>query len=149
MSLKTLRRLLLGIDAFLIALLLFTLLKDPYGLIHASAGQTDQPEELWQSVSIPPRKEFADYEKDMRGKGLFRASLAEAAPVAQRSLIDDYQFLGSSRSPSGPRAVVRNVISEKARTLAIGDRIGEYRLIEITPQGLLLDKDGERYELKR
>lgn len=82
-------------------------------------------------------------------RDLFQFGTQEEKPSKQYNLLDDFQFLGRSRSKEGFRAFLKNTVTGETRTVVEGDAIADYRIVEIDSALIRLDKNGEMFELKR
>ena len=143
------QRLLLAANFLLAALLAYSFTGNPYTIVHGSNSNFAQSAEPWQPARLPQRKPLSYYQQALRGRSVFGYGVVEEPIARQRSIIEDFQFIGASRSPSGQRGFLRNTVSGRTRTVAVGDMIGDYRVQEIQPGGVRLDKGGETFELKR
>ena len=85
----------------------------------------------------------------MSGRAVFSYGQQEEPPTQKRRMIDDLEYIGSSSTPRGSRAFLRNTISKETYTISVGDSLSDYKVQEISPEGIILSKDDEQFELKR
>jgi len=150
MKLLRAKWILLGINALLAAALGLSWAMDPYQWLARLSRHEALAADAWQPIRLPQRRPFEEYNRQLLGLDLFRYGLQEEAKAPQKNVIDDYEFLGATQSPSGQRAFLRNTVTGETRTVsAQKDMLGDYLVAEIRQQGILLQKGDEQIELDR
>jgi hypothetical protein len=149
MNLLRTQRILLTADAALVGLLMLSFIVEPYSLIGSRGGAAAGEAEAWQPEAIAILKPFDAYQEATAGKAIFRSPLEEEIEAKQKRLIDDFEFLGASRSGSRARGYLRNTETGESRTVSMGDRIGDYEVVGVESNSVLLRKGDETFALGR
>lgn len=149
MSLLRVQRFLIGFNAVLIGLLLFSYAIEPYTLLEREKAASGEEGDSWQTESVAGLYAFDHYKKTLQGRVLFKSPLEEVIRASAKRLIDDFEFLGSSRLGSKARGYVKNTETGETRTVTFGDQIGEYEVIEIESSSIILRKGNDTFALGR
>ncbi len=149
MKKKTIQNSLMFLNGFLFILIAASFVIDPYELLHQRFETAQQKQEEWQPVHLSDLQPYSQYSKSLLKPNLFRWSFQQETRIAKKNVIDDYQIIGTSRTPRGMKAIIRNTITGNSRSISIGDEIGDYLVEDIHSQGIRLSKDSESIELKR
>ena len=149
MKLKRWRPYLIAVNALLALLIVATFAFDPYSVLPLGAGAEAAQSDSWIKPDIPAQKPFSEYRRLFSGNALFRYGLEEQVAIAQRDVINDYQYAGMTYPRSGGvRCYLRNVVTRETIMRSIGDTVGDFRITDITKESVVLDRDGETFELK-
>lgn len=149
MNIHRAQRILLAVDAVLIVLLALSFVVEPYALIERQGAGDGAEGDTWHTQAMAALKPFEHYQKAMSGRVIFKSPMEEVVRASQKRLIDDFEFLGSSRLGSRARGYVRNTETGESRTVSVGDRIGDYEVIEVDTSSVILQKGSDTFALGR
>lgn len=143
------RHYLFGVNVVLLAFLVMSLARNSFLLLRPGREKGAPTNEIFAAQPNSSRKTLTEYMQFMSGRAVFGYGQQEEAQVQKRRMVDDLEYIGSSRTPKGYRAFLRNSVSSETYTIMSGDRVGEYQVQEITPHSVILTKAEEQVELKR
>ncbi len=149
MNIHRIQRLLFGLDAVLLLLLVLSFVVEPYTLLERKSSASGVDDESWRAESVAAFRPFDHYSQALKSRVLFKSPMEEVVRASAKRLIDDYEFLGSSRLGSRARGYVKNTETGETRTVTFGDVIGDYEVIEIETSSIILRKGNDTFALGR
>lgn len=149
MNVRFSNRWLIGANGALVLALATSFFVDPYPALRPERAEAGAEQYAWTAGSLGQETPFSEYRGIVRGRALFAPSQGAAEPAQQRTLIQDYELLGTFRRGSEFRAFLKNIGTNQSKTVAPGDWVGDYEIVEIGPDGVVFDKGGQQFTLKR
>lgn len=149
MNLRFSNRWLIGANGALALALAASFFVDLYPALRPKQAEAGVEQYAWTAGSLGQETPFSEYRGIVRARTLFAPSQGAAEPAQQRTLIQDYELLGTFRRGSEFRAFLKSIGTKQSKTVAVGDWVGDYEIVEIGPEGVVFDKDGKKFTLKR
>jgi len=142
-------RILIAGNAALALALAASFFVDLYPSLKPKQAKPPAEQYAWTASAMAEEIPFAQYRNVVRSRTLFSPSQGAKAIPKERILVQDYELLGTFTRGGDTKALLKNISTDQTKTVAIGNWIGHYEIVEITPSGVIFDKAGQAFTLKR